>query len=252
MLLLEIIKRSPEPFYYPGGKTGILLIHGFSGSASELRPMGEYFRQKGYTVCAPLLKGHGTTPEDLRQSQWHDWWMSAIDGYDRLARAGVEKIYVAGLSMGGMLSLKLAIERPLAGVVTMCAPIWVRDRRAGLARFVHYFYPYLPRTGRKAPEIESQMVAFDRTPLRSVGQLLALIRHMRRLLQKVSIPALVIQSRVDETINPESALYIYENISSVDKKLTWYEHSSHIITLDRERRKLFQEVEEFIERTSRT
>lgn len=248
---VEIIQRSPEPFYYPGGKTGILLIHGFTGSASEMRPMGEYFHKLGYTVYAPLLKGHGTNPEDLRQTHRNDWWQGVLDAYDYMVQSGVEKIYVAGLSMGGVLALKLAMNRPLSGVVTMCSPIWVQDRRAKYVEFVYYFIPYLERQQRnRRAEIESAMFPYDRTPLRSLAQLFKLIRRVRYQLHKVKVPALIVQSTTDETVRPESANYIYSKIGSLDKTLSWYERSSHIITLDRERRKLFREVEEFILRTS--
>lgn len=248
---MEIIQRSPEPFYYPGGKTGILLIHGFTGSASEMRPMGEFFHKLGYTVHAPLLKGHGTNPEDLRRTHRRDWWQGVLDAYDHMVQSGVEKIYAVGLSMGGILALKLAMKSPLSGVVTMCSPIWVQDKRAKYVEFVHYFIPYLERRQRnRRAEIENMMFPYDRTPLRSLAQLFKLIRQVRYRLSHVKVPALIIQSTIDETVRPESGKYIYSKIGSQDKALSWYERSSHIITLDRERRKLFGEVEEFIRRTS--
>jgi carboxylesterase len=155
-------------------------------------------------------------------------------------------LFVAGLSMGGVLALYLATQKRVDGVISMCTPIWVRDRRAGLAQFIHYFYPYKPRLAHHDPEIESQIVPYDRTPIKSVGDLMRLIRLMRRNLSQVTVPTLVVQARNDETIEPKSADYIIDHVAAKKKKISWYEKSCHIITLDKERGKLFKEVEQFI------
>lgn len=247
---MAMIQRSPEPFFYTGGKTGILIIHGFTGTPSEMRPMGDYFKEQGYTVYAPLLAGHGTSPEEMEKTTWHDWWQSTLDAYDHLRAEGVERLFVAGLSMGGALALYLASQKPVDGVITMCAPVWIRDRRAYIAGLIRHFIPYKPRTSTKLPEIEAHLVPYDRTPLKSVGSLIRFVRLVCKKLPEVKAPALIIQARKDETIIPESADYIYEHISSTVKHLSWYEKSSHIITVDRERKKLFQEVDDFMKKIS--
>ena len=63
----------PSAFILEGGSVGILLIHGFTGSTTEMRLVGEYLNQHDITVSAPCLPGHGTTIEDLNQRQWSDW-----------------------------------------------------------------------------------------------------------------------------------------------------------------------------------
>ncbi|MCH5586038.1 alpha/beta fold hydrolase [Shimazuella sp. AN120528] len=248
---MQLIKRSPDPFFYSAGKTGILLIHGFTGTPSELRPMGDYLHKQGFTVFAPLLPGHGTSPEDLQMTRWQDWVQSVENAFEELKQSGVERLYLVGLSMGGILALIQTIQQQslISGVVSMCAPIKVKDFRANFVRLIHWFKPFSLR-GEKHPDIEQHLIPYDRTPLKSVGELNRLIRFVRRNLNQIKVPALIIQSRHDETVNPSSATIIYNSISSQDKTLTWYENSSHIITVDRERKKLFQEVEQFILRTS--
>lgn len=115
---MKIRRRPPDPFFYQGSETGILLIHGFTGTPSELRPMGRYLEKQGYTVYAPLLPGHGTSPEEMECTSWKDWWACVFNAYDRLRLQGkVRQIVAVGLSMGGALALKLAQEREVAGVV---------------------------------------------------------------------------------------------------------------------------------------
>lgn len=108
----------------------------------------------------------------------------------------------------------------------------------------------MERKGEKPPHIEVHLTPYDRTPLKCISSLNGLIRHVRRRLSKVEVPAMVVQAVRDETVHPKSARYIYNHISSKDKQLIWFEKSSHIITLDQERKQLFTEVDAFIRRVT--
>jgi carboxylesterase len=247
----HIVERSVAPFFYRGGKTGILLIHGFTGTPSELRPLGQYLRDRGYTVYAPLLAGHGTTSAEMEKTEWMHWWQSAQAAYERMQQEGLEWLFVAGLSMGGCLALNLASEQSVTGVIPMCAPIWIKDRRVRWVHFLRYLIRYQPRftrPSRREPHIAVHLVPADRTPLKCVSSLTRLIDHVKERLPDVQAPALVIQARHDELILPKSAEYIYAHISSKIKRLSWYENSTHIITVDRERNKLFQEIDAFMQK----
>lgn len=244
---MHIIKRSSNPFFHRGNNNiGILLIHGFTGTPSELIPLGDYLKDRGYTVNAPLLSGHGTTPEDMRATRWTDWWNSVLDGYDKLAASDIKNIYAIGLSMGGCFSLYLSLYRDVAGVVSMCAPVWIRDYKVKLVDWVRFFIPYVKRTVPKPEYVEQYLIPYDRTPLDCIVSLKSYLSSFRKSLSKINVPALILQSRNDESILPESAIYIYENISSSKKRLSWYERSGHIITVDRERDKLFSEINDFL------
>lgn len=70
-------KLDLEPCFFAGGPTSCLLVHGFSGSPPEIRPMGEYLTAQGLTVLGVRLAGHGTFPEDMAKTTWHDWVASA-------------------------------------------------------------------------------------------------------------------------------------------------------------------------------
>lgn len=243
---MEMFTRSPNPFFYLGDETGILLIHGFTGSPSELRPMGLFLRDLGYTVYAPLLKGHGTSPEELEKTTWQDWWNSVQKGYERLKSLGMKHIYIVGHSMGGLLAFHLALEESVDGIVSLCTPIWVKDWRANYVRFIRFFITYLQRSSAKDEEIEKRLVPYDRTPLKSVEELNRLIKIVKKSLPQIKVPTLVIQSEKDETVLPKSAQYIYDHIAAEKKEISWYEKSSHIITLDKERKSLFHEIHSFV------
>lgn len=244
----EMERRRPKPLFYEGDERGVLLIHGFTGSTAEFIPMAEYFHNLGYTVSVPLLAGHGTTPEDMAKTTWRDWWNSVIEGYDKLIQFGCKAIYVAGLSMGGVLALRIAREKPVKGVVSMAAPMRFKNKKAHIAWLVHPFVPYQIRGEKKKPHIEERILPYDRTPVRSVAQLHRLIYEVRRKLHRITVPTLIIQGGQDETIYPDDAHIIYEGLGTIDKHLIWYPNSSHIIILDDDHEDVFAQVAAFFAR----
>lgn len=243
---MKAIRRVADSFFLQGeNKTAILLIHGFTGSPAELRLLGEYLNENGYTVYAPLLAGHGTTPEEMAKTNKEDWWNSVTEAYDFLLNKGYSDIIAAGLSMGGALSLKLAINKPLTAVVSMAAPIYVHNRFIGLSGWIKYLKVYEAKK-RKAESIEQYLVSYDRTPLVCAESLNRLIKEVRGNLGKVLVPILIMQGKKDETVRFESAKYIYDRVNSSNKELKWYDNSSHIMTLDQERDKVFADILKFI------
>ena len=137
----------PSEFFLSGdsGKA-LLLLHGFTASAAEMRPLGDFFHKRGYTVYAPLLPGHGTTPEDLKERTYEDFIGAAMAGYEKLkAIQGIEEIYVVGQSMGGLLALYLAEQGKGAKVVALAAPVWIHQRLGEYAKYLHYFKAFTER-----------------------------------------------------------------------------------------------------------
>jgi carboxylesterase len=111
--------------------------------------------------------------------------------------------------------------------------------------------PSLPRKPNRCQEIDSYIYPYDYTPLACIGELKKLMRIVRRSLKKVTVPTLIVQSEKDETVVPKSAQYIYDRIGSTVKHLSWYKNSSHVIVIDKERNKLFQEIGNFINTTKK-
>jgi carboxylesterase len=241
--------RKPETFLFEGNKEiGILLIHGFTGTTAELRPMGEFLHAEGYTVHAPLLKGHGVTPEEMLCTTWVDWFTSARKGYEKLKDRGCEQIVVIGLSMGGLLTLKMAQLHDVLGMVTLCAPIKVRDRRMGMVRYLQHVMPYISRGGQKEEHIEKELFIYNRTPLSCIASLGKLMQNVSYVIPHLTQPILVVQSEKDETVDPCSGQLIYEQIGSKEKELAIFTDSGHIITLDKEREQLFKRITHFIKK----
>ncbi|MBC7264297.1 MAG: alpha/beta fold hydrolase [Chloroflexi bacterium] len=237
-----------NPFFFPGGPTGCLLIHGFSGSPPEMRPMGEYLASQGLTVRGVRLAGHGTTPEDMARTGWRDWVASAEEGLREL-QDRCDRVFVAGLSMGGLLTLHLAAHYPLPGIIVMSAPAYIADWRFRflplVQSFVHWVTPDI-ESDLTDPEAESRYWSYDRLPTRCVVSLGELLWLVRGELARVQIPALVMQGRCDRHIPPDSAQIIYDRLGSADKELVWFENSGHCITIDSEREAVWARAYKFI------
>lgn len=240
--------RRPAPFTFAGGKAGLLLLHGFTGTTAELLPLGRALNRRGYTVHAPLLAGHGTTPEELARTGWEDWWASAREGYRTLRAMGCDPIGAVGLSMGGLLALDLAVHEALAAVATLCAPVYVRDKRLWATGVLKYLRPYARRGRAKPPHIERELYVYEKIPLSSVDSLRRLMLRVRRRLPDVRVPVFIAQSGQDETVDPRSADALYAEIGSAHKERALYPHSTHIITLDVEKDQLFADLAAFFAR----
>lgn len=242
------IMKGAEPFLLPGGEHGVILVHGFTGSPSEMRLLGNYLNDRGYTVLAPRLTGHGTTPEAMARTDWSEWYGNVEDAY-YLLRGMCQNVDIVGLSMGGILSLKLAAAHPVGRVAALSSPVFIADKRLPmlpLYRLIRKFAVKRRRTFHDVDPIYS--VCYDKTPLNCLSSLLELIKKVDAILPSVKQPTLIVQSRNDHTVRPKSARYIYERVGSREKQLIWLEESGHIVTLDCERERVFSVVDDFLRR----
>ena len=103
---MKIIK--PKPFTFEAGPRSVLLLHGFTGNSADVRMLGRYLEKHNYTSHAPIYRGHGLAPEELIKATPEEWWEDVLQGLEHLRDLGYEEIAVAGLSLGGVLGLKLA------------------------------------------------------------------------------------------------------------------------------------------------
>jgi len=234
-----------EPFFLQGGGRGVLLIHGFTGSPAEVRLLGDFLNNEGYTVFAPRLSGHGTTVEEMANTKWPHWYSTVEDAY-HILRVICSNITVVGLSMGGLLALKLATEYQVDKLVSLSTPIFIADKRLDMLPVYRMFHNFIPKKRKIYADIEPKYsVGYAATPLSSLSSLLNLIQHVDSLLPTVQVPILIVQGRQDHTVQPRSGTYIYDRVGSDEKTLLWLEKSGHLVTIDIEREKVFREISDF-------
>ncbi|MDH4423214.1 MULTISPECIES: carboxylesterase [Bacillus] len=238
---------SPKPFTFEGGDRAVLLLHGFTGNSADVRMLGRFLEKKGYTCHAPIYKGHGVPPEQLVHTGPEDWWKDVMNAYQHLKDQGYEKIAAVGLSLGGVFSLKLAYTLPILGVVPMCAPMYIKSEEIMYQGILAYAREYKKREQKSPERIEQEMFEFKQTPMNTLKALQELIRDVRNNVDMIYAPTFVVQARHDEMINTDSANIIYNGVESTLKDIKWYEDSTHVITLDKERDVLHEDVYNFLE-----
>jgi carboxylesterase len=250
---MKEILSGGEPFFFPGGDTGCLLIHGFTGAPKEMRWMGDHLAEQGFTVFAPRLFGHATQPSDIIRARWHDWVASAEDGYRMLEKV-CSRIFIMGLSMGGALTLILSARYPTSGIVVMSTPHTIPHR---VARTLLPLIPILSKFWKysaKGPsdyidqEALAEHVSYDVNPVRSVIELDELLAEMRSGLSKINVPAQLIYSTGDQTVSTDHAHAIFDALATEQKDLLWVEKSGHIVTRDAERGVVFAAATDFVRR----
>ncbi|KQL53119.1 carboxylesterase [Heyndrickxia shackletonii] len=238
---------APKPFTFEGGKRAVLLLHGFTGSSADVRMLGRFLESKGYTCHAPIYKGHGVPPEELVHTGPNDWWQDVMKGYEHLKEKGYEEIAVAGLSLGGVFSLKLGYTVAIKGIIPMCAPMYIKSEETMYNGVVDYARQYKKFEGKSPEQIETEIEEFKKTPMGTLKELQDLIADVRKNVDMIYAPTFVVQARHDEMINTDSANIIYNEVESDKKQIKWYEESTHVITLGKEKEQLHEDVYEFLE-----
>jgi carboxylesterase len=239
-----------EPYLFDGDETGVLVVHGYTGTPQSVRAWAESFAAQGWTVRLPLLPGHGTTWREMNATRWQDWY-AAVEAAFADLQARCDHVFVAGLSMGGLLSTKLALDQgsAVAGLM-LVNPIYLHDNRM-LA-----VLPLLHRVVGSFPGIASDIkmqggvaeLAYDRNPLRAMRSQTQLWVEVRRDLAQITQPVLLMHSREDHVVPPASSAYFLEHISSTDVTEIWLENSYHVATLDNDAPLIQDESVRFVRR----
>lgn len=235
----------PQPFLFENGPRMILLLHGFTGSSADTRQLARFLTTKGYSCYAPHLRGHGEVPEELVKYGPDEWWQDVQATYQLLKDKGYQHIAVAGLSLGGIYALKLSMHYPVISTATFCSPMMIFDEDTmyqGVLAYARNLKKYL---GQSPQSIEQDMQQFN--PMPSLSALRQLILDTRSELYLVDQPVFIAQGELDNMINPDSANIIYNESSSSQKVLKWYDQSGHVITIDKQKQQLFEDYYQFLE-----
>ena len=238
---------APKPFTMEAGKRAVLLLHGFTGNTNDVKRLGKYLADRNYTVHAPLYKGHGGGPDLLIQSQPTEWWDSVIEGYDDLRNRGYEEIAVAGVSLGGIFSLKLGEERPTKAIVTMSAPAMSKSTDSLQNRIVEYAINYKKLSGTYDETVDSHTKIAELMKMPSLNYLQSMINETSEKLNVIQTPVHILRGFEDDEYYCESADLIYSSVNSRIKSIKTFINSGHILTLGKERELVFEEIYRFFE-----
>ena len=246
----KLIIPSAEPFFYPGEKTGCVLVHGFTGTPKEMRMMGDYLKKSGVTCIGIRLAGHATQISDIVRTRWNDWLASVEDGINFLSNF-CDDIFIAGLSMGGILALIAAYRYPINGAIAMSTPYKIsNDWRIKFAKQISFLRPYIKKersnTGNKKKS--KNHIDYTAYPTRSIAELNQLIEVLHMNLHKIDIPILLINSKNDRKVPISDMEHFRREINSDHLEIVTLEKSGHVITEDVEKNVVFKTTLDFIQR----
>jgi len=242
-----------KTFYFKGkNKKAVLLLHGWTATPYELRRLGVFLNEAGYTVYGPMLRGHGTKPEDLENVKYEDWIGDASDAYQKLRRIH-KKVFVGGTSMGGTIALCLAKKfNDIDGLILMATPYKIKmEKIVNFVVFVMSFFKkykkkvYPPTFGSR--KTITRIISYQTYPIKNVMELDKLVRHSRKDLGKIKQPFLIMQSSSDHIVAKNSLRKIYKQIGSDVKKKKYIKRSYHTFISDIKNEHIFKDILSFLE-----
>ena len=240
------VLEGAEEFFYEGNHVGVLVIHGFTGSTQSMHYLGERFAEAGFTVFGPRLTGHGTAPEDMERASYEDWMKDVEKGLTKLQET-CSDIFVCGLSMGGTLTLYLAENYPeIKGIMPINAAVYMPDMIENYETLSQSETRFVEGIGSDIKQAGIKELAYPRTPVKSMSDIILLSRLVRDNLSKITAPALIFKSTEDHVVPPENSFQIYEAISSVGKEIVELENSYHVATLDADKELIADRSIQFI------
>lgn len=222
-----------EPFCADGDGVAVLLCHGFTGSPQGLRPWAEDLAAHGLTVRLPRLPGHGTTWQEMARTGWHDWVATVADALAELRARGCTTV-VGGLSMGGALALRLAVDHPqdVAGLVLVNPAVRLGDPLLRAVPLLRRVVGSVPGVGGDIAKEGVRELAYDRVPLSSLHSSLRGYRRLVADLPRVRQPLVLLRSAVDHVVPAASSALVLSRVSSADVREEVLPRSLHVATLD--------------------
>jgi carboxylesterase len=241
-----------EPWSFDGDDTGILLLHGFSGSPAAMRPWGERLAQQGWTVRVPRLPGHGLVEwKEANQTTWEDWYGEAERQFLDL-RSRCRQVFVMGLSVGGALSLRLAQQQGdhVAGLVLVNPAVLSENKMLTLLPVLKHLVAGFPAATNDIAMPGKDEIAYPRMPLRALSSLTEFWKIVRDDMPRVTQPLVVFNSEQDHLIESSSTAYVLTHVASADKQSVVLMDSFHVATLDYDAEIIFSDSIEFVRRLS--
>ncbi len=228
----RLLHREPAP--------GVVLVHGLLASPAEMRPLGDRLHASGFNVIGVRVKGHGTSPWDLRDRNWPEWIDSVITGF-RLLQPFCSRVHLLGFSAGGLMALRCVQQQPdlpVASVVSISAPVLFRERNTRWVPLLHQAnrIARLLGSGGIAPFRDNQPehpdINYAHIPIRAVYQLQKLIETFLDQPARFHCPAICFQASQDPVVKAESVDILCDHIEAPLKEKILIDSNRHGIVLE--------------------
>jgi esterase/lipase len=245
------------PFLVKGRarRIGVVLCHGYMAAPLEMKGLADYLGRRGYWVYVPRLRGHGTSPVDL-SGRTHEEWIASTDRGYALIRSRCERVVAGGFSTGAGLALHLAARmEDLSGVFAVSAPMRLRDFKARFASAVDLWNRFMDKASRPGPKMEfvenrpeHPHINYSRNPVSGVREIERLMDDLEPRLEKIAVPALILQASEDPVVDPRGSRKIFERLGSKDKQYVLFSFNRHGILLGEGCDRVYRAIGDFLDR----
>ena len=253
------IAAEPDGLVWPGTRgLGCVLVHGFTATPDEVRPLGDALAAAGFPCHAVRLPGHATTLADLAVVG-HREWLTTVESAVRRMASDVPGVALAGVSLGALLALAVAAAGvpPVQALVLLGTPLRFADERAAWLRFAAWVPGAIGPTRlvhkRRGRDILDEAArarsrAYDAMPLAAVVELLRLRASVKRMLHRVTHPTLVLHGRHDRTAPVANVDELRRRLAAQPLEVEVFERSAHVLTEDAERDAVAARIAGFLSR----
>jgi len=268
-----------EGLFLPGEDKAVLLIHGITGTPSEMHYLAKAINKAGYTVFCNRLPRHCQTLAELKKVTWQEIVLACQNDLFRLKK-DYNLVFVGGLSMGALVAVHLAYLFPekVTGIIALAPTFsydgwavhkgrlflqliweipWVRKfidireswpyglKDENLRLVIERFYK-----NAKGKGFKDQVILFGSPffPLACLYQHQIFNKVVKKELPFVKKPILILHARCDDMTSLKNAQYLFNHIGSSDKSLVILEDSYHMITIDKEKDKVVDAVINFLQK----
>jgi carboxylesterase len=245
------------PFELGRGDDACLLLHGFTGSPWDMLPLGEALAARGFHVKAPRLPGHGTTPEAMLQAGHHQWEEAAQEAL--YALRGFRRVFVAGLSMGALLGLRLAAHHPelVQGLVLIAPAARFKGPKMALLKslrntgLLERVKPWVYKSGTDLsdPVALAEAPILAAFPSARLNDLWTMQDAAVADAPRVRCPSLVVVAEQDHVVDPEGGRWLADQlVNAPGVRFVSLRDGYHIIPRDKGGPQLAAEVGDFLAR----
>lgn len=232
--------------------TAVLLLHGFGGKSSNWDFIAKkIYKELDLPVYVPRLPGHATNKSDFLNSSAEQWLRRAVDSYLDL-KTDYQKIYLAGLSMGGLLASLVASNFEVKKLSLVAPAFYTINKNIVFAPYLKYFVKKLDNDFKinqddlSAAEIDyHNNYSFNYYP-EALAELYKLIKKGRKAVSKIESPTQLILSSNDEQVASDQIKdFLNKKMGQflVDQKI--YQKSSHVIINDLEKERCARDIINF-------
>lgn len=243
MIVLLKLKEARN-VYLKGGSEAVLLLHSFTGTVRDVKELATSLNEVGYTCYIPAYKGHCLSVESLMKYNTDDWWQQAQDSYQFLVDEGYKDINVLGVSLGGLMSLRLAETCDIKKCLVMSVP----NNRTS-ADIKRRLYSYGKRINQiqnlETEESERQLALIDGYN-EGAHVFTELIENTMKNLKSIQIPISIMYGERDQITYQKSAEHIYREVGTHNKLLTSYEKATHLMTRSADKDKVEKDIIRFL------